>query len=523
MLKRKRVILLSTIVGISVLLTSGCSKQEPAIEYTLQQFERNELCSRRMSMYYGVNDGIGIGIEESIDSQENRKDIYKKITEDIIQIQTKFLKPSNDLINIYVIEAPLDNTPYIGDNTVYCTLQDLEDNIYRPALVRACYNLTEPAIIHGLTGYIWGEEVDESKLRDYYNETEDMSLLGLTGVRFYKEWNNEEQIQLAKDTATSLMAYLVDIDRKDMVLIQGLTRKIKEEWLQSIGVEKNYENPYEGELNQLKYSKSEEYPLIITSNAANYYIQASEEFLTSREIEKFLYKDIIGRKDILNYLKENAMENFKNINHEVKAEYYFLGDADKLGGLTLPGGRIQLYRPMAHLHEYVHCLTGETSSDKKWMQEGFAEYLSIVVVPDNYMVEIDFANIDPNMLSDDGEFWEIAFNYYKNKGGSFEEDAINRRLYVDAYAYVTLNTQGSWTKGYTPIGNMYDATSKELVQGNELSYLQACSFTAYLIDNYSLDNYLSYYLGTQRNASFEEYFGGAYEEIKTKWIEYISK
>ncbi len=44
------------------------------------------------------------------------------------------------------LDVPLDNGYYIGGKN--CTLEDIKNDDYSDALIRASYNLTEPWIIH---------------------------------------------------------------------------------------------------------------------------------------------------------------------------------------------------------------------------------------------------------------------------------------------------------------------------------------------------------------------------------------
>lgn len=78
--------------------------------------------------------------------------------------------------------------------------------------------------------------------------------------------------------------------------------------------------------------------------------------------------------------------------------------------------------------------------------------------------------------------------------------------------------EGTWRKGYQPISQRYNTRGPLQNQGNELSYVQATSFTRYLIDTYSLDTYLGYYIGVDLTNSFEESFGVPYEQAKADWI-----
>lgn len=335
-MRKKQVdIVIGIVVVIIVLVNCMLLIRKDNISYSLQAFERNEICNRRLNIYYGEIGQIGIGMEEAIYNQEKANEYLKKIANDIRTLEKKFEKSLNQPIKVYIIQTPLDSGMYIGGDAIYCTAEDIESDRYRLGLVRACYNLTEPAIIHGLVGYIFEEEVDLHKLSEYYDTAEDLSMLGLFGGRFYEEWNTEEELQIAKETATALVSYFIEQDREELILSGKIGLNEKKEWLKSIGVNRTYENKHEFEFNTFIYSKYGRYSLIINSDEASYYMNKVKYLSTVKEVEVFLDKDAKGRAYLLNYLEKNAPNNFKFINKAVKPEYYFLtasGSRANIGG-----------------------------------------------------------------------------------------------------------------------------------------------------------------------------------------------
>ena len=474
-------------------------------------------------MYYGETEQIDLGMEEAIYDEEIANEYLKKIANDIKTLEKKFEKPLNQPIKVYIIQKSLDTGMYIGEDAIYCTAEDIESNRYRLGLVRACYNLTEPAIIHGLVGYIFEEEVDLHKQSEYYDTAEDLSMLGLFGGRFYEEWNTEEELQIAKETATALVSYFIEQDRAELILSGEIGLNEKREWLKSIGVNRTYENQYEFEFNTFIYSKSGKYSLIINSDEASYYMNKVKYLSTVKEVEVFLDKDAKGRVYLLNYLEQNAPNNFKFINKDVKPEYYFL-TASGFRGDTAGGSKINLGAPVHHLHEYTHTLTGISFGvDKLWMQEGIAEYLSRAIYPDNYMIQLEFEGITADHLPEESDYYANMMAYYKAHGGAFLPEVIDTKLYVDACAYASFNSVEKLPSDRSTVGKQYSVASRHQGGGNELSYNQASSFTGYLIDQFSLDTYLGYCIGDQTTKTFEEVFGITYEEAKEAWLNKLNR
>jgi hypothetical protein len=491
-------------------------------EYKIREFDRNEVCSRRLTMYYKEAGKVGLGMEEPIYSKAEADRYLKKVQSDIKTIEKAFVAARAHGIQVYIIQIPVESGIYVGENTVYCTIEELETDSYRTKLVRSLYGLTDPAMIHGLEGYVFGESADVNALKKYYSEAEDISVLSLFGARFYEAWNTEEEIELAKETAVGLVGYLIGQDKSDLILSQTVSMDEKNEWLKSMGVNRTYENPYELPFVPFTFGKSKEHSLIIDSNQAKYYMSSVVQFSTAKEVEEFVYKDYDGRNYILNYLKENAPNQFEYFHIDTKPQYFISNKFRKVGGVARPGGKVELAMHTVHLHEYIHVLTGgNRGASKYWMEEGLAEYLSWVIYPDNYMVKIDFMNATAESLPDSSEYYVKSMNYYKENGGEFGTGNINARLYADACAYGVLNSKENLPSNAQSIGSAYGLDERYRGNGNELTYTQACSFAAYLVDKFSLDDYLAYHIGEKKNQRFEDAFGVSYQEAKQEWLDYL--
>jgi hypothetical protein len=473
-------------------------------------------------MYYKEVGKVGLGMEEPIYSKAEADRYLKKVQSDIKTIEKAFVATRAPEIQVYIIQMPVESGIYVEENTVYCTIQELETESYRAKLVRSLYGLTDPAMIHGLEGYVFGESADVNALKKYYSEAEDISVLSLFGTRFYEEWNTEEEIGLAKETAVGLVGYLIEENKSDLILSQTISMDEKNEWLKSIEVKRTYENPYELPFVTFTFGKSKEHSLIIDSNQANYYMSSVVEFSTAKEVEEFVYKDYDGRNYIVDYLKENAPNQFEYFYIDTKPEYFISNKFRKRGGAARPGGKVELATHTVHLHEYIHVLTGgNRGASKYWMEEGLAEYLSWVIYPQNYMVKIDFTNATAKSLPDSSEYYVKSMNYYKENGGEFGVGNIDSRLYADACAYGVLNSAQNLPGNAQSIGLMYRLDERYRGDGNELTYAEACSFTAYLVDKFSLDDYLAYHIGDKRNQSFEEAFGVSYNDAKQGWLDHL--
>lgn len=511
--------ILGSLVLCTMLFLGGCSENK----YELTTFDKNDIWSMKLEMYQKTEGSITLNMQESIFDEGQANNALKVMKNDLKSIE-KFNKLINEKIEVYIIDKVFfDNSIYVGGNKIYCTYDSFENNEYREQLVKAAYSLTEPAIIHGLTGYIFEKNVDIESLKNYYSKSDDISILGLFGARFYEEWNSEDDLKIAKDTATSLVKYCAENNKKDLVISQNIDNDLRQQWLNSLGISGSYENEYDLDFNVFTFDKSNQYSLIVDSDKATYNMFSFEYLDDSKDVEKFIYRDIQGRKEIIEYLENNAPENFKNIQVETKPVYSYREDIGNARGTYYKNGSITLYDNTSinpHLHEYVHLLCNV--NDNRWMAEGLAENLSISIYKDNYTLEdwaIDVGN------SDSESYVGIAEDYYLNHGGDITYGKWDGRLLLDARAYAAKKYYSDKGKLEVnslnlPIYEIYDLSSDSF-EGYELSYYEAASFAAYLIDKYSLDTYLSYYIGDLKNGTFEEAFGMSYSKAKEEWISYI--
>lgn len=535
---RKYISILGVII-IFMTVCVGCQNNQSVtetsqeIEYSLEKFDRDEICNRRLSMYYGISDKVGIGISKSLYTEELAEEIEKTLNEDIKVIKDKFLELSSEGIEVYIIDNPLINkgySVYTGGNRIYCTVDDIRNKTYQTSLVRASYNLTEPALIHGLTKYIFGETTDTDKLCSYYNEIDDISILGLSGSRFYDLWNSKDEIEIAVDTAAALVSYIDQSYSKEVIMTRFYDTSIKTEWLKSIGVNKSFENKNEIKQGYYTYTSNKEYPLIIKSPEVTYYMVPMEYLKNASDIELFLCKDKKGRECIYQYLEENVPTYLKDINKDKDLEYLFTQSKDAFSQV-LPNGKIILTIPPFHLHEYAHTIALTSSfshATKQWMREGIAEYLRYIISPNDYEMELMISDMEElNLIEspDLKEMWKDIWKYYKMYGGNNKLDIDNRKLYVDALAYGSFDSEIVFERSsFRPISQMYNIADEVDSLGNELNYKQACSFASYLIEEYSLKSYFDcYYIDDDTDKSFMEAFGVSYEEAKNNWLAYLER
>lgn len=509
-----------------VIIASGCGqtaknvteKTPSVIRFEEKTIARNEHYSRTFKVKYGETDRFNIGFLQGLYDDNELQSVTGKIADDIALIENT-LGTSAKHFNIYVLDETITGQPAAISGNIYCSKDDLNSGLYRVTLVEASLGIVQQWQAYGVEGIVFNREADVSALRQYYTDNEDISVLGLFGTRFMSEWNTERDLKIAKETAVSLAEFIVKNYGYD-ILLSDITPQIKNEWLQSIGVDRTFTYEYNDALRGSVVSRLNEDLVLITTQYANYSLDKIDRQLeTSKDIEKFIYRDIAGLEFILNYISENAPVNYERLSlNDYRIDSLNTSDS-KIGDEPKSFRWLNF-----HLYSAVYQLF--PSSASLWQNIGVADYLSRVIYHDSYERERIFSNFNRYVKKaysgeiDINHNDYIILKYYLEHDGGWETvDDIDMRLYGDACSFGAMYQKDfkcTWT--VTPIHIRFSVSDK--IEGNELSQAQAFSFTSYLIEKYSLEVFLDLY---KEDADFEEVFGESYESIKEQWLEYLHR
>ncbi|MCL1820952.1 MAG: hypothetical protein FWG36_09910 [Oscillospiraceae bacterium] len=382
-----------------------------------------------------------------------------------------------------------------------------------------------------------GGEPNVDMLANYYQTADNLNLLRLFDTRFAEQLNTDDELNIATHTAQSIARHIIDTKGAD-ALFNPLSDIDRNVWLQSIGVEREYADPYGGYLD--RYSVTDFNPLKITSNEAFYTIEPFSfdrvpafEFDTAERIELFLYREAFGKEYIMNWLRENSAEGFSVvIPPVVQLQYRTDKDAltSKVGKRT-----ITLNRTADHLHEYVHTILPLTLGVLAWNNEGFAEYLAEFITPFSYKKEFYEILYKEYSLGDIFFFEEqskaadalIRERYIRYTGNNDIVPLDMRSLY-DAVSSVMTSDVGDFLREdcillLKPIIQILNLQRPEAIAdpGNKLSYLEAASFIAYLCDTYSLETTIQ--IARKENPDMLAVFGKDYNTLLGDWIEFLNR
>ncbi|MBQ8488674.1 MAG: hypothetical protein IJ535_02725 [Pseudobutyrivibrio sp.] len=166
-------------------------------------------------------------------------------------------------------------------------------------------------------------------------------------------------------------------------------------------------------------------------------------------------------------------------------------------------------------HELMHGFFAEYSDPNKyWIEEGFCEYVGYILYPEEQMVEYikQFA-VDDSYDQGDFKHYLQSKKYDDNGIVKLYYDYVVNRLYQrkDVSDYPKLKEKLSINFGANEQSNYY---------GIDLSYTEAMSFTAYLLDLKDLEGLFDFIYSDK---SYEEFFGKSYVELENSWKQSVSE
>lgn len=497
------------------------SKGEPHSSLDFRQYFET------MSTKYGP---CTVNIQSDIFDSKSAQHLFSSITEDLHSISKTTGITVDDFspFTIYIVEsAPIGVERY--DNLLYCTAEDVENRNYLADLACVALNIKEYWKAFGLESCILGRKADDTLLKSIFEKTNDLDILSLFISYFTKPFANNDEIQLAQQTATAVTRYILE-KYGGKALLEEDCIIYKQEWLKSIGVDRPYSDPLHDDLRSYTFRRSAQYPLIaVNDHDHRFYILQLSDMKTAKAVRRFLYDAAVGPQKVLQFITEQAPEHYERIKerYEGKLDIYC---STTSGGSANPGlRRIQLQQSYGYLHELGHILVPTLQSgkglDPVWQYEGLCEYLSYMIYPANSLLHSYYEDalvLYSKTGSDPGEgksnnpanraFWaRVTEIYLKNAPLPNDAESIDLPLFISSMAEARVRypeelKESIWV---IPINSLHP-----LIDGNDLTYAQAFCFSRYLIEQYSFSKYLDY---CSNLYTFEEAFSKPYSELMTEY------
>ena len=329
-------------------------------------------------------DACTLSVQEKIYDEAQAEELLRAVSDDLQALRTLTgadLQPHT----VYVAEKLFHGVQRF-ENRVYCRAEDILSGAYREYLIAAALGLKERWKAVGLEECLTGEtESAGLALKLYFGFSKEMDLLSLSAPYFAAEFSNAYDRTVARQTAGLLCRHI--LDNHGYSALAGMVGDgLRTEWLQSIGVDREYADPYEGTLDGFTWETSRKYPLILTSPKGDIFYLAPlpGDMDTAAGVRAFLYDAITGPQKVIDGLRADAPEyaDYMQANFARPLKYYMEPDSDRYSYANWAAQEIHIGHTGTIIHETMHILTRVYATYDRyymdqWKVEGLAEYLSL--------------------------------------------------------------------------------------------------------------------------------------------------
>lgn len=431
---------------------------------------------------------------------------------------------------VYVVKKPMAGMQRI-DSAIYCTVEQMLDGSYRSWLAQAAFQKERWQGV-GLAGCAFGVDVDETALSAWYADDQHDDMLTMFPAYFVEAFSTPEELCMAEQTAIALFGYMVEQVGVDVALAADASAHVQG-WLSSIGVERDYADPYAGVLDGYTWTHNQFYALIGTSPKGDVFKLNPLEYdmTTPRQVRQALCELELGVDVILAGVKQNAPDWYDRLakNYEAPITYEFK-ENNNASVTHFTNRRVDVGAAVSLIHETAHMMT-PCKIDRisrymdQWKAEAIAEYLTLTYYPClseketvwNYLQEEAILALDD---PEERAYWEKSREVYLRYAPLPQNpEDVNAELYwrADVMAIQELEME------LRTISDVYSgagSASLDEVNGNELSYIEGEWLASYLINRYGLSTFLHYCL--DEGVTFAEAFGMPYQEAKADWLQHRS-
>lgn len=423
---------------------------------------------------------------------------------------------------VYIVERLVNGSIERQGNCVYVRPQDVFSGAYRPLLVCAALGTEKYWSGVGLTGCIWGCPADEAALAEYYARG-DLAPLSLAVPFFLPDFATPEELTLARDTAVALCRYGLEQHGGD-ALLTGDGVALRRQWLQSIGVGRDFSDPCQASLQQYRFRACANYTLAAEDPHGNtFFITPMADVTTADDLRWFLHDLQAGPEALFALVEADAPEYVALLRSRYGKLRVYCGQD---GSWAVPEYReIRLALGSGFMHELVHILlppsAGASFYSTMWQYEGLCYWAGYQAYPmhaqkaqTHQALHFFHAMEDPQTPNHRFSKLAAALCMQGTLPPEHPADADVAR-YAHAMALVPLRDpdaaqDSAWA---ATIHDSYPATQN--LNGNELTEYQSFSFTAHLIDQHGLATFL---LFCEENLPFEQAFGVPYEAAREDWL-----
>lgn len=413
------------------------------------------------------------------------------------------------------------------ENAVYCTPEAVLDGSYRPWLAEAALELERWQAV-GLAGVAFGIQTDKAALAGWYADNTHDDMLSLFPAYFTAAFASEGEMQMAEQTAVSLMQHMIEQVGVQAALEADASAYVQT-WLTANGIDRPYQDRYAGLLDGYAYTHNQFYPLIATSPKGDVFkLVPLQDMANATQVRMALCELEIGAEAILAAVKQDAPEWYERLaaNYAAPITYEFAEN----GGYSTTywaNRRVAVGGAVSLIHETAHMMTPckiERISRymDQWKVEAIAEHLTHTYYGGRMEQETIYtymqdSYIDAHADPDARAFYARAKELYLEHAPAPEAATEVRLSLWWRAAVLAREEQGEQLNSVSGVYAGAGSASLDAVNGNELSYTETEWLASYLVNRQGLSVFLHYCL--DEGVSFEDAYGITYEAAKAEWLE----
>ena len=476
---------------------------------------------------------LTIHLEDRIFSEEKLYILAEAVAADLAVIRERTGKETGP-VTVYVVDSKVNGRMAVSGNEAVCSAEDVESGVYREALCGACFKIAIPWKQVGLSRYVFGT-VDESELKAYYADEAHALTASCADVYLQTIAADEQTVSVAKQTAGSIAAFVIDTEGFDAFLAMVSTAEALPAWSERLGLETAPILP-EG---------NAEAATVTVESRSGYLLQARNGNI----IFQILKDSFADTPDTFYRLTCDFYYGVDLVLAQIRAEipsYAALAEERFRLPLTIkivdPTRRVSAFNGGNELmvmyekdiwHELVHFLLEEYKYERTsdWICEGLANHFSLraaaAVMSRPYTLEEAFS-FDPDELTEqERTYLTLLPKVYEAVD---ETDPGRQEGYFNQYAFIKTLVIGSmlfpkdvWlgrTNDETVGGARQQTVRDKESDGNALTYLEALTLLDYAFDTYGEETFMDGYM---HGVPLKETIGKSYAALYAEFCAYVQE
>ena len=486
--------------------------------------ERDAACDASFMMWSMERDGIEYGFDQKGFTKEEAISYMLEVEESVTTIRTQMKDvdsfPQDMEMQILVLNDA-STVALVGSEEVFILGKaELETGEYRFPLFLSVCQLPENSHSFGVYEYVFDIGYNNDQIKEYLSGEENLPVLNLFYPRLFEKYSDKKDAEMFAQILASFATETIQETGLEHYLREPATEKSVNDWLRKIGSDIQYVDGSLNCTNQLEFHRDNAYGLNITCGNVTY---LSKNFKSSfdsvSELEDMIVWEMRTRDALEQYLRENNVSS-PMFDPTFRLTYEF---RQKMSGISRTrsmdnSALIYFYNISQETltHELAHAFVGTVNEDKYWMNEGVAEFFSMAVFPQTSRKDAFYNSVRNNAIADS----LCIDSYVKIQGIPEDIEEVDMSTVIDAhvYAYWCGDEEMKVPILMQTLAERGSAGSSD--PGGEMSYWEAESFVAYLIENYSFEDTWNCMTS---DLSFEEVYGKPYNLLKKDWTLNIRK